>query len=703
MIQQTPYAGFEKLGPATGPAAPADGSYAGFERVGPPPAPASAARPSQQRQQAAPMPSAAPLNALGITDAEELDALTAQYGSREAAMEYQRQRVEADPNYDPGMAQAQPAADAASLSAGFELPEGVVDWNTLTDEQRRGLTRGARVMMPQNPGETFRQVVTLAGDASGPSRAPMLGEDRQSFGDVQTYVPGVADVVGAVASGAAEQYPFLDEAVTGLDALVNRRSFSESRDQYRNMVEALNEQQRGARNIGGIGGFVGAMALPAGGGFVGRGVDNADRIRRAALASGLVGSIYGAGGSEGNLTERGQAGAMAALLSAGTGGVLQGGVNRLSRPTADTAQRRLSRQGQELTLGQMFGGGLQRVEDAFTSLPFAGDMVRNRQRDTLSSFDTLATNTALRPLGEALESSAGRQGVRDADAIISGAYTRALEPVTAFNPADETLTAALTAARNPERLTADMSASLNSTLDNIFSQAPGEIDGQTWKVIDSQLAAAARQADAGAATRPEMTALRDRLQQARTAWRDALGRVDENALAGVTAADAAEAQYRLVRRASSDVASAARGGDASPATLNRAVIGAANDRRAARGESLMQDLTDDAMTVLPRTVPDSGTPLRSLVTGAGIGGGLGTLGVDPVALALGAALTGGVSFGYTRPAQQLANQLYRASDTGGTTRDVAGLAEALRRAPVGVALVSPDAQNSTQARRRVTQ
>jgi hypothetical protein len=248
-----------------------------------------------------------------------------------------------------------------------------------------------------------------------------------------------------------------------------------------------------------------------------------------------------------------------------------------------------------------------------------------------------------------------------------------------------------------------VSASLNSTLDNIFSQAPGEIDGQTWKVIDSQLAAAARQAEAGAATRPEMTALRDRLQQARTAWRDALGRVDENALAGVTAADAAEAQYRLVRRASSDVASAARGGDASPATLNRAVVGAGGERRVSRGQSLMQDLTDDAMQVLPRTVPDSGTPLRSLVTGAGIGGGLSAIGTDPLALALGAALTGGVSLGYTRPAQQLANRLYRASDTGGTTRDVAGLAEALRRAPVGVALVSPDAQNSTQARRQVRQ
>jgi hypothetical protein len=200
-----------------------------------------------------------------------------------------------------------------------------------------------------------------------------------------------------------------------------------------------------------------------------------------------------------------------------------------------------------------------------------------------------------------------------------------------------------------------------------------------------------------------MTALNERLRQARTAWRDALGRVDENALAGVMAADAAEAQYRLVRQASSDVASAGRGGDASPATLNRAVAQSGSNRRFARGENLMQDLTDDAMQVLPRTVPDSGTPLRSLVTGAGIGGGLSAIGTDPLALALGAALTGGVSLGYTRPAQQLANRLYRASDTGGTTRDVAGLAEALRRAPVGVALVTPDAQNSTQARRQVRQ
>jgi hypothetical protein len=620
----------------------------------------------------------------------------------DAAMEKARSDAAYDAANDPGMAAAQPAVIGQQPSSGFELPQGVVDWNTLTDQEREGLQRGARVLMPQNEGETFRQIVTLAADAGGPQRRMLPGDTEQMFGGVRGIIPGVADVIGGVASGAAEQYPFLDEAVTGLDALVNRRSFSESRDQYRNMVEALNEQQRDARNIGGVLGFGGAMMLPAGGAFVGRGASGADRIGRAALASGLVGSAYGAGGAEGGLTERGQAGAMAALLSAGTGGVIQGGLNRLARPTVDTPQRRLSRQGQELTMGQMFGGGLQRVEDAFTSLPFAGDMVRNRQRDTLASFDNVATNIPLARLGQQLNDTSGRAGVRAADDIISAEYRAALAPVT-VDAADPTMVAALAQARVPDRLTANVSADLNATLDNIFSQASGVIDGEAWKRVDSDLAAAIRAADAGSATQPAMTAMRDRLQQARAAWRDNLGRVDPATLARVDDIDRSFAEYSLVRRASADAASAARGGDASPATLNRAVAQSGSDRRFARGENLLQDLTDDAMTVLPRTVPDSGTPLRSLVTGAGIGGGGAALGVDPVALALGAALTGGVSLGYTRPAQQLANQLYRASDTGGTTRDVAGLAEALRRAPVGVALVSPDGQNSTQARRRVSQ
>ena len=570
MRQDNPYAAFERVTPQAATASPAS-SYAGFQPAAPQPAAPRPQRPAQPRSQAAPQPAPAQapvLNDLGITDAEERDALIYQgYTPEQADIEMAKQR-----QYDQGMVAPEaipqgggeawwneaPVADQPT--SGFDLPEGVVDWNNLSAEERTALGAGARVLMPQNEGETFRQIVTLRG-------SPYYSEGRDTdltFGGIRAREENAFDKLGAFVSGAGEQIPLVDEGATLAGALARAQSFSEARDDYRDMQTILNEQEGGLRDAGGITGFGLTLAAPgfgAAGQFVGRGANAADKVLRAGAVGAGGGALFGATGSEGGLNERAEAAALAAALSAGTGGVLQGGINRLSRPTSETAQRRLSRQGQELTLGQMLGGGAQRVEDALTSVPFAGDVIRGRQRDTLSSFDTLATNTALNPLGQALESSAGRQGVRDADEIISSAYTRALEPVTAFNPADETLTAALTAARSPERLTADVAASLESTLDNIFSQAPGEIDGQTWKRIDSQLAAAARSADAGSATRPEMTALRDRLQQARTAWRDALGRVNEDALAGVTAADAAEAQYRLVRRASSDVASpVCRGG-----------------------------------------------------------------------------------------------------------------------------------------------
>jgi len=109
-MQQDPYASIAR------PVGQAD-PYAGIAApVAPAPAPARQAAPA--RPQAAPRVPAsgmapAPLNSLGITDEEELAALTAQYGSREEAMEYQRQRMAADPNYDPGMAPAQPALERA--------------------------------------------------------------------------------------------------------------------------------------------------------------------------------------------------------------------------------------------------------------------------------------------------------------------------------------------------------------------------------------------------------------------------------------------------------------------------------------------------------------------------------------------------------------------------------------------------------------
>lgn len=383
----------------------------GFYPIGsaPPPPPGFApivAAPAPTRQPAPartagnrPAPSA-PLNALGITDEAELDALTAQYGSREEAMRLQAERVAADPNFDPGMAQAQPALADVAASSGFDVPEGVVDWNALTDDQRRGLTRGTRIMLPQREGETFRQIATLSSDMNAPSREDLPGDVIQEYDGFRTREGQIADVVGGVASGAAEQFPLLDEAVTGLDALINRRSFSESRDEYRNMVEALNQQQRGARNVGGVGGFVGTMLLPGiGGANYIRGAraagpltqagllgERAGQIGRAMQVGGATGAVYGGTAAEGGAGERLQGAGTGLLLGAGTGGVIQG-----ATPAIASGGRRLLSGFSEA--GAVIGRGFGRVAPEAEITPEATAAAREYvSRLARSSGSDLANN-----------------------------------------------------------------------------------------------------------------------------------------------------------------------------------------------------------------------------------------------------------------------------------------------------------------------
>jgi hypothetical protein len=314
-----------------------DNWWASAPVVGATPAPVAQPRPQQQTaprpRPAAPIAAAPVLNELGITNAQERDALMDQGYTAAQADAFLAQNSAAMPAPSAPIVQEAPsdawwseAPVEGQSSTGFELPEGVIDWNTLTDEQRRGLKRGARIMLPQREGETFRQVATLAADLNAPSREDLPGDVIQQYDGFRTREGQMADVVGAVASGAAEQVPGLDEAVTGLDALINRRSFSESRDEYRNMVEALNEQQRGARNVGGVLGFGGTMLMPGIGGanYVSQGLGRGSQIARAMQVGGLGGAVYGGTAAEGGFADRAQGAALGAALGAGTGAAVQG-------------------------------------------------------------------------------------------------------------------------------------------------------------------------------------------------------------------------------------------------------------------------------------------------------------------------------------------------------------------------------------------
>ena len=214
------------------------------------------------------------------------------------------------------------------LSSGYQIPEGVIDYETLTPEALGQLTRGTRILLPADAPGQARQIVTLARDMSAPQRDAIMGEQRQTIGGVQTYTPGIADTVAGFTSGASEQIPFLDEAQVAADALMSGQSFSEARDDYQLMQQGLNASDRGARNAGGIAGFLGTMALP---GAVGvntvRGLGLTGAGRAAAMAGGAapVGFAYGFGGAEGSAADRFLPGVLSGAMGAGATGIIDAG------------------------------------------------------------------------------------------------------------------------------------------------------------------------------------------------------------------------------------------------------------------------------------------------------------------------------------------------------------------------------------------
>lgn len=310
--------------PQQAPSAPAQAPWERYQA--PQTAPARRPqRPAQPRPQGMPQaaPASAPvLNELGITDAEERDALIYQGYTPEEADRLILER-QGEPVYDAAPVAGPANSTGPAPSSGFDLPPGVVDWNNLTDEERTALPIGARVLMPQNEGETFRQIVTTRG-------RPFYSEGQRDgdtmYGGVIAREPNLMDQTGAFVSGAAEQVPFVDEAATLAGALAKGQSFSDARGDYLDMQTALNEQEGGLRDAGGIAGFVGTLALPGVGGakYISQGAGRGAQIARAMQVGGAGGALYGASAGEGGLGDRAQGAALGAALGAGTGGVFQG-------------------------------------------------------------------------------------------------------------------------------------------------------------------------------------------------------------------------------------------------------------------------------------------------------------------------------------------------------------------------------------------
>jgi hypothetical protein len=347
-----------------------------------------------------------------------------------------------------------------------------------------------------------------------------------------------------------------------------------------------------------------------------------------------------------------------AALGAATGGVTNAGLRGVAsviapkvRPNVQT----LLDSGVTPTPGQIVGGGVQRVEDALTSVPFLGDTIKNAQRRSFQQFNSAAVNRSLTPIGESLPAgTTGRDAIEYATGKLGDAYDKVISKIGAVRPDDQFMNELASLESLTKNLPQDQAKQFGRILDNeILSRvdANGVITGEGVKAAESNLGQITRGYLKSADY--DQQQLGTAVQEAQATLRNLLSRQKPDLAPELQKINQGYANLLRVQRAASSVG--AEDGVFTAAQLQNAVKAmdpSKNKRSFAMGQALMQDLSEAGKNVLGSKVPDSGTPLRGLVTG-GAGLALGHA-VAPGAVVPAAGGAAVAALPYTQTGQKLA-------------------------------------------------
>lgn len=352
------------------------------------------------------------------------------------------------------------------------------------------------------------------------------------------------------------------------------------------------------------------------------------------------------------------------------------GITRTPQLSSDL--QLLLNEGVKPTIGQIAGGTGKTLEGAATSLPFARDSVIGAKNRALDTFNRAAINRTLDPIGEELPDhvGVGHEGVAYAGDRLSRAYDTLLLQMTAIPDSTfaQGMNAVSTKAGNllPSEKAAQFTRILDGAtkplapLGNGYTAgarpAPSVVLGDTIKDIDSQLASYGRQFSQGD---PDHQTMGDLFTEARGHLNDLLARSNPDNADDLKAINTGYANLVRVEKAAG--ANGARDGVFTPAQLQQAIKASdtsVRKRAIGRGTGLMQDLAEAGKNVMGETIPDSGTPLRSIVT-------------NPVKSILSIPPTVATKLLYSRPGQAAA----RAIATGTRPKAVQQLGHGI--APIG--------------------
>jgi len=335
-------------------------------------------------------------------------------------------------------------------------------------------------------------------------------------------------------------------------------------------------------------------------------------------------------------------------------------VSKMLAPSVAPAVQKLLDAGVGLTPGQILGGAYKRVEDAATSIPIFGDIIKNAQARGMSDFRRAAINQTLEPIGQKLPDGMGTgyEAVDYAHKALGEAYEGLLPSLTvktdpAFN---NQVTALRTLALN---LTPDYAKKFENLVQSEvlgrFAPQTGVMTGETMKEVEATLGQQATRfgkvqdghaQDYADAVRQLQAELRGLVERSNPAVADQLGAINSG-------------WAKLVRVENAAGRQGATGGEFTPSHLAAAVRAGDNSVRknaSARGGALMQDFAQAGKEVLPSSVPDSGSPFRhALEATVAL-----LVGQEAHALPLmlkGAAVGGTLGAAYTRGGQRVVTPL----------------------------------------------
>lgn len=311
------------------------------------------------------------------------------------------------------------------------------------------------------------------------------------------------------------------------------------------------------------------------------------------------------------------------LTGAAFGGatpVLAAGVSRIISPKASLNQNvaKLRAEGITPTPGQILGGGAKATEEKLTSLPIVGDAIKSGQSRAVYELNQTVANRALKPIGDKLPKNvAGRDAVDYVENALGQRYDALLPKLTVkadnqFATEVNGLSQMIKNGSIDPKYAAAFDRYMKA---NVLGKFKGQnaLTGQTFKDIESDIGQQANRL--AQSNDPDARLLADAYKEVQSNLREMLTRSNPQAADELGAINKGYANFKRMQRAASSVA--AEDGVYTASQLQSAVkaLDKSKDKGAfARGNALMQDLSDPAKAVLGSTVPNSGTADRGFVS-----------------------------------------------------------------------------------------